>query len=29
MIALGWSDGSPGLNHEHALVQLSGDRGVE
>jgi hypothetical protein len=28
-IALGWSDGSEGLNHEHALVQLSGDRGVE
>jgi hypothetical protein len=28
-IALGWSDGSEGLNHEHALVQLSGDRGAE
>lgn len=27
-IALGWSDGSEGLNHEHALVQLSGDRGA-
>ncbi|MBS1677759.1 MAG: exo-alpha-sialidase [Actinobacteria bacterium] len=27
-IALGWSDGSEGLNHEHALVQLSGNRGV-
>src|SRR5262249_28569364 len=26
-IALGWSDGSAGLNHEHALVQLSSDRG--
>jgi hypothetical protein len=26
-LALGWSDGSAGLNHEHALVQLSGDRG--
>jgi hypothetical protein len=26
-IALGWSDGSDGLNHEHALVQLSSDRG--
>jgi hypothetical protein len=26
-IALGWSDGSAGLNHEHALVQLSADRG--
>jgi hypothetical protein len=28
-IAIGWSDASAGLNHEHALVQLSGDRGVE
>jgi hypothetical protein len=28
-IALGWSDGAEGLNHEHALVQLSGDRGAE
>jgi hypothetical protein len=28
-IALGWSDGSEGLNHEHALVQLSGDGGAE
>jgi hypothetical protein len=27
-IALGWSDGSGGLNHEHALVQLSIDRGL-
>jgi hypothetical protein len=26
-LALGWSDGSAGLNHEHALVQLSGNRG--
>jgi len=26
-IALGWSDGAEGLNHEHALVQLSGNRG--
>src|SRR5262249_11431121 len=26
-LALGWSDGSAGLNHEHALVQLSSDRG--
>lgn len=28
-IALGWSDGAEGLNHEHALVQLSGDGGAE
>jgi len=28
-IALGWSDGSEGLNHEHALVQLSADGGAE
>ncbi|MBS1885857.1 MAG: exo-alpha-sialidase [Actinobacteria bacterium] len=28
-IALGWSDGSEGLNHEHALVQLSSDGGAE
>lgn len=27
-IALGWSDGSDGLNHEHALVQLSSDQGL-
>src|SRR5204863_7600730 len=27
-LALGWSDGSAGLNHEHALVQLSSSRGV-
>jgi hypothetical protein len=27
-VAVGWSDGSAGLNHEHALVQLSGDRGA-
>ena len=27
-LALGWSDGSAGLNHEHALVQLSGDSGT-
>jgi len=26
-IALGWSDGSDGLNHEQALVQLSSDQG--
>lgn len=26
-LALGWSDGSDGLNHEHALVRLSNDRG--
>jgi hypothetical protein len=26
-IAVGWSDGAAGLNHEHALVQLSGDGG--
>ena len=26
-LALGWSDGADGLNHEHALVQLSGDQG--
>ena len=26
-IALGWSDGSDGVNHEHALVQLSGNGG--
>ncbi len=26
-IALGWSDAADGLNHEHALVQLSGDGG--
>ncbi len=26
-LALGWSDGSDGLNHEHALVQLSDDQG--
>jgi hypothetical protein len=26
-LALGWSDGADGLNHEHALVQLSEDRG--
>ncbi|MBS1877975.1 MAG: exo-alpha-sialidase [Actinobacteria bacterium] len=28
-IAVGWSDGSEGLNDEHALVQLSNDGGVE
>jgi hypothetical protein len=28
-IAIGWSDGAAGLNHEHALVQLSADRGVD
>jgi len=28
-IAIGWSDGSEGLNHEHALVELSGDGGGE
>jgi hypothetical protein len=27
-IAIGWSDGSDGLNHEHALVQLSIDGGL-
>ena len=27
-IALGWSDGADGLNHEHALVQLSSNGGV-
>jgi hypothetical protein len=26
-LAVGWSDGADGLNHEHALVQLSGDGG--
>ncbi|MFL5869919.1 MAG: hypothetical protein ACJ75R_02485 [Solirubrobacterales bacterium] len=26
-LALGWSDGSNGLNHEQALVQLSGNHG--
>ncbi len=26
-LALGWSDGADGLNHEHALVQLSADGG--
>jgi hypothetical protein len=26
-MALGWSDGSAGLNHEHALVQLSSNGG--
>jgi hypothetical protein len=26
-LALGWSDGSAGLNHEHALVQLSANGG--
>ncbi len=26
-MALGWSDAADGLNHEHALVQLSGDGG--
>jgi hypothetical protein len=26
-IALGWSDGADGLDHEHALVQLSNDGG--
>jgi len=26
-LAIGWSDGADGLNHEHALVQLSADRG--
>ncbi len=26
-IAIGWSDGSDGLNNEHALVQLSGNGG--
>ena len=28
VIALTWSDARAGLNHEQALVQLSGDRGV-
>jgi hypothetical protein len=27
-IALGWSDAAAGLNHEHALVQLSADGGA-
>ncbi len=27
-IALGWTDGAAGLNHEHALVQLSGNGGA-
>ncbi len=27
-LALGWSDGSAGLNHEHALVQLSASGGT-
>jgi hypothetical protein len=27
-LALGWSDGSAGLNHEHALVQLSSSGGT-
>src|SRR5204862_4525606 len=26
-LALGWSDGRRGLNHEHALVKLSDNRG--
>jgi hypothetical protein len=26
-LALGWSDGADGLNHEHALVQVSGNQG--
>jgi hypothetical protein len=26
-LAVGWSDGTDGINHEHALVQLSDDRG--
>ena len=26
-VAIGWSDGAEGLNNEHALVRLSGDRG--
>lgn len=26
-VAIGWSDGADGLNNEHALVQLSDDRG--
>ena len=26
-LAVGWSDGSDGLNHEHALVRLSDDQG--
>src|SRR4051812_22284663 len=28
-LALGWSDGSAGLNNEHALVQLSADGGTQ
>jgi len=28
-LALGWSDGSDGLNHEHALVQLSSNQGID
>jgi hypothetical protein len=28
-LALGWSDGSDGLNHEHALVQLSDNQGED
>ncbi len=28
-MAIGWSDGSAGLNHEHALVQLSANGGQE
>jgi BNR repeat protein len=27
-LALGWSDGAAGLNHEHALVQLSSNGGL-
>ena len=27
-LAIGWSDGAEGLNNEHALVQLSDDRGI-
>ena len=27
-LAIGWSDAADGLNHEHALVQLSDDRGA-
>jgi hypothetical protein len=27
-LALGWSDGSAGINHEHALVQLSANGGT-
>lgn len=26
-VAIGWSDGAAGLNNEHALVELSGNRG--